>query len=148
MMLTTRGRYAVMAMVDLAGQEHKKPVTLSDIATRQDIALNYLEQIFARLRKNGLVTSTRGPGGGYSLANTPNDIRVADIILAVDEPIAITRCKTSSGCMSDKAKCLTHDLWEGLGNQIYSYLNAVTLADIRSKNLKTMPVMEVNYASA
>ena len=146
MMLTTRGRYAVMAMVDLAGHEQKKPVTLSDIAIRQDIALNYLEQIFAKLRKGGLVKSTRGPGGGYSLANTPNNIRIADIILAVDEPISITRCKTASGCMSEKAKCLTHDLWEGLGNQIYSYLDAITLADIHNRNIQKFA--EVNYATA
>lgn len=137
MMLTTRGRYAVMAMVDLAGQDGLKPVTLADIAARQDIALNYLEQIFSRLKKHGIVTSVRGPGGGYLLAHSSGAIRIADIIAAVEEQIVITRCKTkASSCMGHKAKCLTHDLWEGLGKQIHDYLNGVTLKDVRERKVK------------
>lgn len=132
MMLTTKGRYAVMAMVDLSSQCCGKPVTLSDIATRQEIALPYLEQIFAKLRRSGLVNSVRGPGGGYQLARGAEDIFVSDIIAAVDESIKMTRCehRAAAGCMGKKVRCLTHDLWEGLGNQIYNYLRAISLRDI------------------
>lgn len=148
MMLTTRGRYAVMAMVDLAGQCGKTPVALADIAKRQAIALNYLEQIFSKLRKKDLVHSTRGPGGGYVLAREASSICISDIILAVNEPIAITRCKTqTSGCMQGAAKCLTHDLWEGLGNQIHAYLSAITLEDIQKQRGKVFQ-SEVICASA
>ncbi len=133
MMLTTKGRYAVMAMVDIAvyGKEDR-PVALSDIALRQQIAISYLEQIFVKLRKEGLVLSVRGPGGGYRLASPAVDVHIADIIAAVDEKIKITRCKEehSSGCMQDKTMCMTHDLWEGLGNHIQAYLRAVSLQDV------------------
>jgi Rrf2 family iron-sulfur cluster assembly transcriptional regulator len=130
--LSTKGRYAVMAMADLAHHSNGKPVSLADVAQRQEISLSYLEQLFGRLRRGGLVSSVRGPGGGYLLARTPEQMRVADIILAVDEPIKATRCSpgSPSGCHSHKGRCLTHDLWEELGNQIYLFLSAVTLADV------------------
>lgn len=132
MKLSTKGRYAVMAMVDLATHSRGKPVALADVAQRQEISLSYLEQLFGKLRRGGLVKSVRGPGGGYLLARTEGDTRVSDIILAVDEPIKATRCTPGSptGCHSNKGRCLTHDLWEELGNQIYIYLSSVSLQDV------------------
>lgn len=132
MRLSTKGRYAVMAMVDLASFSSNKPVSLADIADRQEISLSYLEQLFGKLRKGGLVKSVRGPGGGYLLARSSADTRVSDIVMAVDEPLKATRCKAGSpaGCHTDKSRCLTHDLWEELGNQIYLYLSSVSLEDI------------------
>jgi Rrf2 family iron-sulfur cluster assembly transcriptional regulator len=135
--LSTKGRYAVMAMVDLASNSKGQPVALADIAERPEISLSYLEQLFAKLRKGGLVKSVRGPGGGYLLAHTMEESRVSDIILAVDEPIRATRCAPGSptGCRINKSRCLTHDLWEELGNQIHLYLSSVTLADICNKQV-------------
>jgi Rrf2 family iron-sulfur cluster assembly transcriptional regulator len=135
--LSTKGRYAVMAMVDLASNSRGQPVALADIAERQEISLSYLEQLFAKLRKGGLVKSVRGPGGGYLLAHPIEESRVSDIIVAVDEPIRATRCAPGSpaGCRSNKSRCLTHDLWEELGNQIHLYLSSVSLADICSKRV-------------
>jgi Rrf2 family iron-sulfur cluster assembly transcriptional regulator len=135
--LSTKGRYAVMAMVDLAATAADKPVSLADIAERQEISLSYLEQLFAKLRRGGLVKSVRGPGGGYLLAHAPNQTRIADIILAVDEPIRATRCMPGQplGCRSNKSRCLTHDLWEELGNQIYLYLSSVTIADVVDRQI-------------
>ena len=136
MRLSTKGRYAVMAMADLAGHAPEsntqaKPVALADIAERQDISLSYLEQLFAKLRRGGLVTSVRGPGGGYRLARSSDELRIADIIVAVDEPIAATRCKPGSkGCTKTGARCVTHDLWEELGQQIHVFLSSVSLADV------------------
>lgn len=132
MRLSTKGRYAVMAMADLASQGGGKPVALADIATRQEISLSYLEQLFGKLRKGALVKSVRGPGGGYRLARPGAEIRVSDIILAVDEPIQATRCApgTPAGCHNNKGRCLTHDLWEELSNQIYLYLSSVTLEEV------------------
>ncbi len=132
MKLSTKGRYAVMAMVDLACHCRGAPVSLADIAQRQEISLSYLEQLFARLRRGGLVRSVRGPGGGYLPARPIEETRISDIILAVDEPIRATRCPggTGTGCKSDKSRCLTHDLWEELGNQIHLYLSSVSLADV------------------
>lgn len=132
MKLSTRGRYAVMAMADLADNSAGKPVTLAEVAERQEISLSYLEQLFGKLRRGGLVASVRGPGGGYLLGRDPRSMRIADIIMAVDEPIKATRCTPGSpiGCHSHKGRCLTHDLWEELGNQIYLYLSSVTLADV------------------
>ncbi len=132
MRLSTKGRYAVMAMVDLARYSGGNPVALSDIAERQEISLSYLEQLFAKLRRGGLVRSVRGPGGGYLLGRAMDSLRISDIILAVDEPLKATRCKPGSaaGCHSDKSRCLTHDLWEELGNQIHLYLSSVTLEDV------------------
>lgn len=137
MKLSTKGRYAVMAMVDLASNSKGQPVALADIAERQEISLSYLEQLFAKLRKGGLVKSVRGPGGGYLLAHPMEESRVSDIILAVDEPIRATRCAPGSpaGCRSNQSRCLTHDLWEELGNQIHLYLSSVTLADICNRRI-------------
>jgi Rrf2 family iron-sulfur cluster assembly transcriptional regulator len=131
--LSTKGRYAVMAMADLASREAAaKPVSLAEIAERQEISLSYLDQLFAKLRKGGLVVSARGPGGGYRLSRPACELRVADIILAVNEPISATRCKTGSpkGCTGTMSRCLTHDLWEELGRQIHIFLSSVTLADV------------------
>ena len=132
MKLSTKGRYAVMAMVDLASHCRGAPVSLADIARRQEISLSYLEQLFARLRRGALVRSVRGPGGGYLPARPLDETRISDIIIAVDEPIRATRCPvgTGIGCRSDKSRCLTHDLWEELGNQIHLYLSSVSLADV------------------
>jgi Rrf2 family transcriptional regulator, iron-sulfur cluster assembly transcription factor len=130
--LSTKGRYAVMAMVDLAKHGKGEPISLAEIAERQEISLSYLEQLFAKLRTASLVKSVRGPGGGYLLAHGAAGTRVSDIILAVDEPIRATRCTPGApmGCSGNKSRCLTHDLWEELGNQIHLYLSSVTLADI------------------
>jgi len=132
MKLSTKGRYAVMAMVDLARHAGSHPVSLADIAERQEISLSYLEQLFAKLRRNGLVRSVRGPGGGYLLGRGTDDVKISDIILAVDEPIRATRCNPSSavGCKTDRSRCLTHDLWEELGNQIHLFLRSVSLSDV------------------
>jgi Rrf2 family iron-sulfur cluster assembly transcriptional regulator len=135
--LSTKGRYAVMAMVDLATNSGGRPVSLADIAERQEISLSYLEQLFAKLRRGGLVNSVRGPGGGYLLARDADDTRVADIILAVDEPIRATRCTPGQpfGCRGNRSRCQTHDLWEELGNQIYLYLNSVSIGDVMSQRI-------------
>jgi Rrf2 family iron-sulfur cluster assembly transcriptional regulator len=132
MKLSAKGRYAVMAMCDLAGQSGGKPIALADIAERQEISLSYLEQLFAKLRRAGLVRSVRGPGGGYLLAHGADDTKIADIVLAVDEPIQTTRCTPGQpfGCRSNQQRCLTHDLWEALGNQIYLFLASVSLGDV------------------
>lgn len=136
MKLSTRGRYAVMAMADIAHYSRAKPVSLSDIAERQDISLAYLEQLFAKLRRGALVESVRGPGGGYLLARAAEEIRVADIIMAVDEPLKVTRCEEFSpkGCVGG-TRCLTHDLWEELGRQIHVFLAAVSLADVVNRRV-------------
>ena len=132
MRLSTKGRYAVMAMADLARRERDiaRAVTLSDIAARQEISLSYLEQLFARLRRKGLVKSTRGPGGGYRLAKAADATTIADIVHAVDEPLRATRCKEAKGCMIRGERCLTHDLWADLGDRIEDYLASVSLADV------------------
>jgi Rrf2 family transcriptional regulator, iron-sulfur cluster assembly transcription factor len=137
MRLSTKGRYAVMAMVDLAKHSAGEPVSLAEIAERQEISLSYLEQLFAKLRKGGLVRSVRGPGGGYLLAFAASETRISDVILAVDEPIRATRCTPGAptGCRGNKSRCLTHDLWEELGNQIHLYLSAVSLADVCERRL-------------
>jgi Rrf2 family iron-sulfur cluster assembly transcriptional regulator len=135
--LSTRGRYAVMAMVDLARHGNGHPVSLAEIAERQGISLSYLEQLFARLRRGGLVRSVRGPGGGYLLAHDRDDTRICDIIVAVDEPIEAVRCipGATAGCRGDRSRCLTHDLWEELGNQIRLYLSSVSLGDVCEKRV-------------
>lgn len=137
MKLSTRGRYAVMAMVDLASRGPGRPVALADIAARQEISLSYLEQLFARLRREGLVKSVRGPGGGYLLGRPADVLPVSDIILAVDEPIKATRCRSDShkGCTT-QGRCLTHDLWEELGRQIHLYLSGVTIGDVVEKRVR------------
>lgn len=137
MLLSTKGRYAVMAMVDLAAQAGAKPVTLAAIAERQEIPLAYLEQIFAKLKRAGIVGSVRGPGGGYKLGKPAASLTIAEIILASEESITMTRCGGEvKACMSTKTRCLTHDLWKGLGDQIYSYLNALTLSDVVNRRIQ------------
>lgn len=129
MRLTTKGRYAVTAMLDLAYHSHQKPVTLTDIASRQTISLSYLEQLFARLRFAGLVIGVRGPGGGYKLSKESVEINIADIISAVDEPIDSTNCGGKGDCQ-DGLPCLTHELWKGLSDQIRNYLNGISLGEL------------------
>ncbi len=126
-----------MAMVDIAAHSDGKPIALADVAERQEISLSYLEQLFGKLRRGNLVKSVRGPGGGYLLARTAQDTRISDIILAVDEQIKTTRCTPGSpdGCKSNKSRCLTHDLWEELGNKIYLYLSSVSLADVSENRI-------------
>ena len=134
MRLSTKGRYAVMAMADLArrqAESAERAVSLSDIAARQEISLSYLEQLFARLRRQGLVQSHRGPGGGYRLARAASATSIAEIVLAVDEPLRATRCGDKSpGCMMNGERCLTHDLWEETGRQIEAWLASVSLEDV------------------
>jgi Rrf2 family transcriptional regulator, iron-sulfur cluster assembly transcription factor len=129
MRLTTKGRFAVTAMVDLALRHGGGPVTLAEISSRQKISLSYLEQLFGKLRRRQLVDSVRGPGGGYRLAKDMSEISVAEIILAVDEPIDATQCGGKENCR-DEQKCLTHDLWANLNERIFSYLEAVTLRQL------------------
>jgi Rrf2 family iron-sulfur cluster assembly transcriptional regulator len=139
MQLSTKGRYAVMAMADLAGQREGRAVPLAEIAERQQLSLSYLEQLFARLRRRGLVQSVRGPGGGYRLARAAEHTTVADVVVAVDEPLRATRCAghgASKGCMNGGARCLTHDLWEETGRQIFDYLSGVSLADVLKGRLR------------
>lgn len=133
MRLTTKGRYAVTAMLDLALHDNKGPITLSDISQRQGISLSYLEQLFSRLRKNGLVTSARGPGGGYRLSRDGNEIAVVDVITAVDEKIDARRCEGKSNCQGDKT-CLTHKLWCDLSDQILGFLGGISLGDLVSNH--------------
>jgi Rrf2 family iron-sulfur cluster assembly transcriptional regulator len=129
MKLTTKGRYAVTAMLDLALHYDQGAVTLADIARRQGISLSYLEQLFARLRRHGLVDSIRGPGGGYNLAKEPGQISVAQIIVVINENIDTTRCGGDRTCDDDET-CLTHSLWAKLSDQIYEFLNGITLGDL------------------
>ena len=126
MRLTTKGRFAVTAMVDLAMSQGKHPVTLAAISQRQKISLSYLEQLFGKLRRRALVDSVRGPGGGYRLAQDMTQISVADIILAVDETLDSTQCGGRENCR-DENKCITHNLWANLNQHIFGYLGAVTL---------------------
>ncbi|MDR2880677.1 MAG: Fe-S cluster assembly transcriptional regulator IscR [Azoarcus sp.] len=126
MRLTTKGRFAVTAMIDLASRHDGGPVTLNAISERQHISLSYLEQLFGRLRRCNLVKSVRGPGGGYRLGRDMDEITVTDIVLAVDEPIDATRCSGRGNC-NNAAQCMTHDLWSNLNRRMYDYLNSVTL---------------------
>jgi Rrf2 family iron-sulfur cluster assembly transcriptional regulator len=133
MRLTTKGRYAVTAMLDLAFHSQIKPVTLTDIAARQTISLSYLEQLFSRLRRANMVKGFRGPGGGYTLGGKASDINIADIIAAVDEPLDATKCGGDANCQKEQA-CLTHDLWMGLSEQIREYLKGITLDQLLEKH--------------
>ena len=135
MKLSTKGRYAVMAMADLALACDDGPVTLSDIASRQSISLSYLEQLFAKLRRADIVASIRGPGGGYRLSRKASEIRISDIIVAVDEPLRATRCSNAKGCLADGRRCITHDLWDELGRHIYLFLSSITLEDVLERRL-------------
>ena len=129
MRLTTKGRYAVTAMLDLALHQDRDPIALSDIAGRQGISLSYLEQLFVRLRRCGLVSSARGPGGGYRLGREAADIAVVDVICAVDEPVDATRCGGLENCQGEE-RCLTHDLWQDLSQQIHRFLSDIDLATL------------------
>jgi Rrf2 family iron-sulfur cluster assembly transcriptional regulator len=136
MQLSTKGRYAVMAMTELAGQRSDDALTLAAIAERQQISRAYLEQLFARLRREGLVRSVRGPGGGYRLARPADELSVAEVVTAVDEPLRATRCKGEGpGCMSGGARCRTHDLWVETGRQLNAYLAGISLADVLAGRL-------------
>ena len=134
MKLSTKGRYAVMAMVDIGQQSGGRPVSLAEIAARQDISQEYLEQLFLKLRKSGLVESIRGPGGGYRLSRDADDIYIYDIIAAVDEPMKMTRCEGDAvdGCVKGE-RCCTHDLWSSIGRQVNTFLANVTLDDVVNK---------------
>ena len=160
MRLTTKGRFAVTALLDLAMQCSSGPVKLAEISKRQQISLSYLEQLFAKLRQRKLVNSVRGPGGGYCLAKNMEHVSVADIILAVDEPIDSTQCGGKENCHNDK-KCMTHDLWKKLNELIFDHLGAVTLKQLVDDQRvtqdgamqmldmrKTMPDHEHTVASA
>ena len=129
MRLTTKGRFAVTAMLDLALHSGKGPVTLAGISGRQKISLSYLEQLFGKLRRRKLVASVRGPGGGYNLARTPQSITVAEVISAVDEPLDATQCGGKENC-HDEQRCMTHDLWAKLNDKMYEYLDSVKLSDL------------------
>jgi Rrf2 family iron-sulfur cluster assembly transcriptional regulator len=142
MRLTTKGRFAVTAMIDLAMRQHQGPVTLAGISQRQKISLSYLEQLFGKLRRHELVESTRGPGGGYTLARSAKDVTVADIIFAVDEPIDATQCGGKENCVED-GQCMTHELWSNLNKKIVEFLDSVTLAEMvdqqRSRETRQAP---------
>lgn len=134
MRLTTKGRYAVTAMLDLAIHHGNGPIALADIAQRQGISLSYLEQLFSRLRKRSLVSSVRGPGGGYILARGTSDIHIAEVIAAVDENVDTTRCGGAHNCQNE-GPCLTHDLWHDLSTRIYEYLDRISLQDLVNRKV-------------
>jgi len=137
MRLTTKGRFAVTAMVDLTQSGGKGPVTLAAISERQKISLSYLEQLFSKLRKNEVVASVRGPGGGYCLARPAHKISIAEIVVAVDEPLDATGCAGRGDCNEGKP-CSTHDLWSGLNDRIYDYLQQVSLQQLADGQVKAM----------
>lgn len=130
MRLTTKGRFAVTAMIDLALRQHTGPVTLAGISERQKISLSYLEQLFGKLRRRELVSSVRGPGGGYCLATSLEGVSVADIIHAVDESLDATNCGGKGNCAEDMRPCMTHELWTSLNEKMFDYLSSVTLAEL------------------
>jgi Rrf2 family transcriptional regulator, iron-sulfur cluster assembly transcription factor len=129
MRLTTKGRFAVTAMIDLALRQHDGPVTLAGISDRQKISLSYLEQLFGKLRRHELVSSVRGPGGGYTLAKPMEGLSVADIIKAVDEPLDATQCAGRENCR-DEHRCMTHELWTSLNKRMIEYLESIMLVDL------------------
>ncbi len=135
MKLTTRGRYAVTAILDVAMHSGDGPVPLAAVAERQRLSLSYLEQLFSRLRKHGLVRSHRGPGGGYCLGRDPAAISVADVVLAVDEPVDVTLCGGLVNC-NQKSRCLTHDLWVELSRELEAFLRGRSLADVLQRHLE------------
>lgn len=132
MRLTTKGRFAVTAMLDVALRQHRGPVTLAGISARQNISLSYLEQLFGKLRRRQLVESVRGPGGGYSLARDTHAITIAEIIRAVDEPIDARQCGGKEDC-KPSSRCMTHDLWVALNATIFDFLASITLADLMNR---------------
>lgn len=142
MRLTTKGRFAVTAMVDLALRQAGGPVTLSAISERQHISLSYLEQLFGKLRRHKLVSSVRGPGGGYNLAQPSQTMSVADIILAVDEPLDATQCGGKENCIDGEKRCMTHELWATLNTKMFEYLSSVTLQDLVDQQKKQSSVLK------
>ncbi|VAW54265.1 Iron-sulfur cluster regulator IscR [hydrothermal vent metagenome] len=149
MRLTTKGRYAVTAVLDLALHQETGPVSLAAISERQGISLSYLEQLFAKLRRNNIVSSTRGPGGGYKLTNGADDVSVSDIILAVDESCKVVDCSDSDGADCRGAyQCLTHDLWQELSNEIRTFLDGITLSEImEQKSVHNVKLRQDEVAS-
>jgi Rrf2 family iron-sulfur cluster assembly transcriptional regulator len=145
MRLTTKGRFAVTAMIDLALHQGDGPVTLAEISGRQSISLSYLEQLFGKLRRRELVESVRGPGGGYNLAKSLATVTVADIVTAVDEPLDATQCGGKENCHDDR-RCMTHDLWESLNRKMYEFLDSVSLQDLVVKQQQKIAVMQDNRA--
>lgn len=143
MRLTTKGRFAVTAMADLAMRGEKKPVTLSAISERQKISLSYLEQLFGKLRRSEIVESVRGPGGGYYLARPAEKITIAEIIVAVDEPLDATQCGGKGNCHGDNNSCITHELWVGLNEKILEYLRGITLQQLVENHLKSSATVAV-----
>ena len=133
MRLTTKGRYAVTAVLDLALHQERGPVSLAAISERQHISLSYLEQLFAKLRRNDIVSSTRGPGGGYTLTNNADEVSVSDIISAVDENCSVVDCDSIDSCHGADYQCLTHDLWQELSSEIRTFLEGITLSEIMSR---------------
>lgn len=146
MRLTTRGRYAVTAMLDLALRHDQGPTSLADIAARQGISLAYLEQLFTRLRRQGLVASSRGPGGGYRLGRDADAVSVAEVISAVNEPVDATRCGGRKNCQGHE-RCMTHDLWEDLSQEIHSFLSRISLADLVRRNAQRMALAHDGVAA-
>ena len=130
MILTTKARYAVMAVIEISEEKNSQPISLQTISEKQKISLSYLEQIFACLKKDGIVASVKGPGGGYVLGKKREEITVADIIKAIGEHVKMTRCSTKEGCVKVSSKCKTHHLWRGLENKIYEYLDSVSLSSL------------------
>ena len=144
MRLTTKGRFAVTAMIDVAMHATQAPVTLAGVSERQKISLSYLEQLFGKLRRHGLVASARGPGGGYRLARPAGELSVADVILAVDEPIDATQCGGKENCLDDR-RCMTHELWAGLNAHIFAFLRSVTLEElVRQQERPDVNVLRVH----
>jgi Rrf2 family iron-sulfur cluster assembly transcriptional regulator len=143
MRLTTKGRFAVTAMIDLAQRQGKGPVTLAGISERQKISLSYLEQLFGKLRRHKIVSSVRGPGGGYTLARPMAEVTVADIITAVDEPLDATQCGGRENC-ADEHRCMTHDLWANLNKRMVEYLASVSLHDLVTKQKNKQNVVTVD----
>jgi Rrf2 family iron-sulfur cluster assembly transcriptional regulator len=143
MKLSTKGRYAVTALADIALQGGDRLVTLAEVSERQDVSLAYLEQLFVKLRKAGLVESVRGPGGGYRLARAPQETRIIDIMEAVDETVSAVRCGdgVENGCGGSRAACLTHDLWERLSSHVHVFLSRTTLADVTGNALVPCPAV-------
>ncbi len=145
MRLTTKGRFAVTAMIDLGLRQHNGPVTLAAISQRQDISLSYLEQLFGKLRRHALVASTRGPGGGYTMGRPMAEVSVADVIYAVDEPLDATQCGGKENCDNDQ-RCMTHDLWSNLNRVMVDYLDSVTLQQLVDEQRERMASKGVNVA--
>ncbi|MGF1657869.1 MAG: Rrf2 family transcriptional regulator [Rubrimonas sp.] len=141
MKLSTKGRYAVTALADIALQGGDRLVTLSEISQRQDVSLAYLEQLFVRLRKAGLVDSVRGPGGGYRLGKPASELRIIDVMAAVDETVSAVRCESAvePGCGGSRAKCLTHNLWEQLSSHVHVFLSQTSIADVIEDRLAPCP---------